>query len=198
MLLQGPSMFIHLDPRRKNVVVPQQFTGQAQLVLQVGLNMAIPIPDLDIDEEGISCTLSFNHRPFWCRMPWSAVYALVGEDGRGMIWPQSVPPELAVQDGRPKLRAVSSTKPRADREPTAGAGAAARPTPLRDTSEHAGLEAEHDPLAHEHPDPDLVMGTEEQAHGAGPSREPGAETAAESDATGEHKRSLPPYLKVIK
>ena len=60
-------MFIHLDPRRPDVLVPKGFMGQPQLVLQVGLNMAIPIPDLKIDEGGISCTLSFNRAPFWCR-----------------------------------------------------------------------------------------------------------------------------------
>src|SRR5262245_3102832 len=96
-LLQGPSLFIHLDPRRAGVVVPKWLTGQPQLVLQVGLNMAIQIPDLTVDDDGVSCTLSFNRSPFWCKLPWSAVYALVGEDGRGMIWPNDVPPEVAAQ-----------------------------------------------------------------------------------------------------
>ncbi len=72
-LLEESSMFIHLDPRRPDVLVPKGFMGQPQLVLQVGLNMAIPIPDLHIDEVGISCTLSFNRAPFWCRIPWSAI-----------------------------------------------------------------------------------------------------------------------------
>src|SRR5688572_19427366 len=84
-LLQGPSVFIHLDPRKPEVVVPLHFKKQAQLVLQVGLNMAVPIPDLHVDDEGVTCTLSFNRSPFWCRLPWTAVYALVGEDKRGMI-----------------------------------------------------------------------------------------------------------------
>jgi hypothetical protein len=119
-LLQESSMFIHLDPRRPDVVVPKWFMGQPQLVLQVGLNMAIPIPDLKVDEVGVSCTLSFNRAPFWCRIPWSAVYALVGEDGRGGVWADDVPPEIqqqkqgppqkgaAAKKGRPKLTAVGS------------------------------------------------------------------------------------------
>src|SRR4051812_22478028 len=96
-LLEGPSLFVHLDPRRPGVLVPKWFTGQPQLVLQVGLNMAIPIPDLKVEEIGITCTLSFNRAPFWCRLPWQAIYALVGEDGRGMVWPDDVPHEVAVQ-----------------------------------------------------------------------------------------------------
>jgi stringent starvation protein B len=96
-LLEGPSIFVHLDPRRPGVVVPKWFLGQPQLVLQVGLNMPIPIPDLKVDDDGVSCTLSFSRSPFWCCIPWSAIYALVGEDGRGMVWPTEVPPELASQ-----------------------------------------------------------------------------------------------------
>jgi hypothetical protein len=94
-LLKGPSLFVHLDPRRDNVVVPPWFKRQPQLVLQLGLNMAVAIRDLDVTDEGISGTLSFNRSPFWCFAPWTAVYALVGEDGRGMVYPDDVPPELA-------------------------------------------------------------------------------------------------------
>jgi stringent starvation protein B len=120
-LLEVSSMFIHLDPRRPEVLVPKGFMGQPQLVLQVGLNMAIPIHDLKIDDDGVSCTLSFNRTPFWCRIPWTAVYALVGEDGRGGVWAEDVPPEIqqqkqaaaaktpAAKKPRPKLTAVSST-----------------------------------------------------------------------------------------
>ncbi|MBI4950840.1 MAG: hypothetical protein HY908_02315, partial [Myxococcales bacterium] len=111
-LLQGPSLYVHLDPRRDAVVVPKHFKGQPQLVLQVGLHMAVKIPDLVVDEEGISCTLSFNRSPFWCSLPWHAVYALVGEDHRGMVWPDSVPPEIMAQSPAPKLRAVDEKKPR--------------------------------------------------------------------------------------
>ena len=93
-LLRGSSVFIHLDPRKTEVKVPMWFTKQHQLVLQVGLNMAVSIPDLLVDDTGVSCTLSFNRAPFYCRMPWTAIYALVGEDGRGMVWPEDVPREV--------------------------------------------------------------------------------------------------------
>ncbi len=109
-LLQGPSVYVHLDPRRDGVVVPPWFKKQPQLVLQLGLNMAVPIPDLEVGAEGISCTLSFNRKPHWCAMPWNAVYALVGEDGRGMIWPDDVPPELATEQRRPALKVVEPQK----------------------------------------------------------------------------------------
>ncbi len=96
-LLEESSLFIHLDPRATGVVVPTWFKKQPQLVLQVGLAMAVPIPDLQVGAEGISCTLSFSRQMHWCFLPWTAVFALVGDDGRGMVWPEDVPPEVARQ-----------------------------------------------------------------------------------------------------
>lgn len=108
-LLERTSVFVHLDPRRPGVIVPQGFLKQPQLVLQIGLNMAIAIPDLDVGEEGISCTLSFNKRPHFCSLPWSSIYALIGEQGGGMVWPEDVPPEVVSQQ---RAAAKKEAKPR--------------------------------------------------------------------------------------
>jgi hypothetical protein len=114
-LLEKGSIFVHLDPRRDKVVVPKAFWVQSELVLQFGLQMRVPVPDLDIDDEGISGTLSFARRPFWCRVPWGAVFAIVGEDRRGAVWSQDAPPEnksitneKAPEPKRSHLRAVPS------------------------------------------------------------------------------------------
>lgn len=96
-LLEQASMYIHLDPRADTVKVPAWFKKQPQLVLQVGLNMAVQIPDLHVDEQGLSCTLSFNRSPFFCMIPWPAVFALVGENGQAMVWAEDVPAEVAAQ-----------------------------------------------------------------------------------------------------
>lgn len=111
-LLEGDSVFVHLDPRREGVVVPKHFGQQAQLVLQIGLNMPRPIPDLEVDDDGISCTLSFGGTPFWCRMPWSSVFALVGSDGRSMVWPDDVPTEVSAAARRKAMKVVDAKKPR--------------------------------------------------------------------------------------
>ncbi|HET9931203.1 MAG TPA: ClpXP protease specificity-enhancing factor SspB, partial [Polyangiaceae bacterium] len=96
-LLEQSTVFVHLDPRSDQVKVPPWFKKQPQLVLQVGHNMAVRIPDLDIGDEALSCTLSFNRAPHFCWIPWGAVFALVGENGRGMVWPDDVPKEVAAQ-----------------------------------------------------------------------------------------------------
>jgi stringent starvation protein B len=113
-LLERASVFVHLDPRAEGVVVPPWLRKQPQLVLQIGLNMAVKIPDLEIAELAVSCSLSFSRRPHFCYVPWTAVYALVGEDGRGMVWPEDIPPEVAAQSPaatasrrRPTLRPIA-------------------------------------------------------------------------------------------
>jgi hypothetical protein len=96
-LLAETSVFVHLDPRGPSVRIPPWFKNQPQLVLQIGLNMAVQIPDLDVSEQGISCTLSFSRRPFFCSIPWTSVFGLVGDNGPGLVWPDDVPAEIAAQ-----------------------------------------------------------------------------------------------------
>ena len=99
-LLQRSSVFVHLDPRSDDVIVPAGFKREPRLVLQVGHNMAVPIPDLAVSDDGWSGTLSFRRVPFRCVVPWTSVFAMVGQDGQGVVWPEDVPPELA-QPGAP-------------------------------------------------------------------------------------------------
>lgn len=111
-LLEQSTVFVHLDPRNDAVRVPAWFKKQPQLVLQIGRRMPIPIPDLDVSEDGISCTLSFSRSPHFCWIPWTSIFALVGDNGRGMVWPDDVPREVAAQaaqqrsEEKPALRAV--------------------------------------------------------------------------------------------
>ncbi len=203
-LLEGSSLFVHLDPRRPGVSVPKWFTGQAQLVLQVGLNMAIPIPDLKVDDFGVSCTLSFNRAGFWCRLPWSAIYALVGEDGRGMVWPDDVPHEVAAQmakqqqspqggkaapgkKARGKLAVVESEEDVARRE----ANEKSKPTPIRRLVDQA-------PPARS--SPRAIGGSEAEVLPMDNGDSPEFESVPQAPAAKgkKPKRELPSYLRVIK
>ena len=108
LLLRG-SVFVHLDPRTAGVVVPARLRHQPQVVLQVGLDMPVPIPDLRVDDEGVFGTLSFKGQPFTCTVPWSAVFALVGDDAKGMVWPSEMPSEIAAEVERENKRKQSAT-----------------------------------------------------------------------------------------
>lgn len=146
LLEECPSVFVHLDARREGVVVPSQFQKQAQLILQVGYRMPVPIPDLEVDEAGIRCTLSFGGRARFCRMPWSAVFALIGENRRALVWPQDVPPEVVAQQNARRapagshLRAVDGGAGKQEEGQLAPAGTAAAEGASTEEREPAGAE----------------------------------------------------------
>ncbi len=204
-LLQKSSVYIHLDPRHEGVRVPPWLKQRVPLVLQVGLNMAVRIPDLDVGDDALSCTLSFQRRPYFCFIPWSAVYALVGEDQRGMVWPDDVPREVAaqaqkqqqVQERRSSMRAVPKEGDSSERMPASAAethgtdGAAASPVPRlaepppdENPAEVAARESKQEPS---------------QPKSAPPSAPPSSTQSPEEEPEGQKQgRRLPSYLRVVK
>jgi stringent starvation protein B len=113
---------LHLDARRPGVIVPEGFRGDAHLVLQYGHDLPIPIPDLDVDDYGVRATLSFSRMPQLTMIPWSAVYAVVSTDGRGVLYEEDVPGDVSVMatpdaaEAAPEeLAAVEATMQRAAR-----------------------------------------------------------------------------------
>jgi stringent starvation protein B len=187
-LLERSSVYIHLDPRNDAVRVPPWFKKQPQLVLQVGLNMAVRIPDLDVGDDAVSCTLSFSRAPFFCYMPWSAVFALVADDGKGMLWPNDIPKEVAAQQAertqkdqvRDRVRPVPNAEPAKETkpEPRTVADKSTSPKAAGKKRSAARIGAEKPPVrqlpAQAAPPPTRV-------------------------STGqERKRPLPPYLRIVK
>ncbi|MCB9579530.1 MAG: hypothetical protein H6717_21040 [Polyangiaceae bacterium] len=180
-LLESTDVFIHLDPRRDGVKVPAWFKHQPQLVLQVGLNMPVPIPDLEVDEASVSCTLSFNRSPFFCFMPWNAVYALVGADGRAMVWPDDVPAEVAAQAAQVvKKQKAPKTHLRAVTDDDDGPA-----------DEEATLETEAEA-------PERSQARQSAPPEPPPQPEAEAEETTKPSEPPGKKRELPPYLRVVK
>jgi len=87
---------LHLDARRAGVLVPESFRNEAHLILQYGHDLPIPIPDLEIDEDGVRATLSFSRTAHRTSIPWTSVYAVTGVDGRGVLFDEDVPSDVSV------------------------------------------------------------------------------------------------------
>ena len=87
---------VHLDARRTGVDVPAELAGNRHLVLQYGRDMPIPIPDLEVGEEGVSATLSFSRLPHRTYVPWSAIYIVTCDDGRGVLYYEDVPEDVSL------------------------------------------------------------------------------------------------------
>jgi len=100
LLTKDPSVFVHFDPRCDGVVLPPHLRKQPRVVLQYGLNMPVPIPDLEVGEDGLGATLSFARTPTWTFVPWTAVFAIVNEEGQGMLWETEVPREVREEPGK--------------------------------------------------------------------------------------------------
>jgi stringent starvation protein B len=138
---------LHLDARRPGVIVPEQLRGEPHLVLQYGHDLPIPIPDLEIDEYGVHATLSFSRAAHRTVVPWSAVYVVACDDGRGVLYSEDVPPDVTVI----AARATSDAAPpdlEAELEPEEIAMPVARQSLLRSVPADAAATAEFDtPLA---------------------------------------------------
>jgi len=92
---------LHLDARRPGVIVPAHLRGEAHLVLQYGHDLPISIPDLEIDDYGVRATLSFSRTPNLTVVPWSAVYVVACDDGRGVLYQEDVPEDVSIVAARP-------------------------------------------------------------------------------------------------
>jgi hypothetical protein len=126
---------VHVDARRPGVEgLPPDFADSWDVCLVLGHNLPIPIPDLALDLDGISATLSFNSTPHRVKVPWSAVWGVRSVEAQQQMraWPASVPPELAAQADagripadpplakRPDLKVLDGGSPGADVIPFPG------------------------------------------------------------------------------
>jgi stringent starvation protein B len=206
-LLEFGSVFLHLDPRRAGVVVPGWLAVKPQLVLQLGLNFAIPIPDLEIDDEGVQCTLSFNRAPFHCVLPWDAIYALVAEDGQVNVWHEDLPLELvpqaspAVRRDAPSPRGGRSRrpKPKISLVPSGmdDAVTLSGPIPTVTPPRIDSLPPEPEAAAPEEAPPTPGSSRADRANDSLSMRPPPSADEARP-STAPKKRELPPYLRVVK
>jgi stringent starvation protein B len=214
-LLERSSVYVHLDPRQPAVIVPVAFKKKAQLVLQIGLNMPVPIPDLRLDDDGVRCTLSFNRVPFFCVVPWGSVFAMVGDDGRGMVWPDDVPLEVARQaqvrvvDGGAQNRDATQSAAQRDPQPDLKSDAPvkakrARKRPALAAVSDAGEAGEKRVAAKAVKG--ALAGADRpvragQQNAARTGDIPGAMSQSQAGTAGgarKKKRELPPYLRVVK
>jgi stringent starvation protein B len=115
---------LHLDARRPGVIVPAHLRGEAHLVLQYGHDLPISIPDLEIDDYGVRATLSFARTPQLTVVPWSAVYVVACDDGRGVLYQEDVPEDVSIVAARaPGSSASASGSPSPGSSASASASA---------------------------------------------------------------------------
>lgn len=183
-LLMRGTVFLHLDPRRSDVQAPSWLRNDPQLVLQIGLDMPVPIPDLRVDRRGFSGTLAFDDVSHLCVVSWEAIYAIIGEDGKGLVWPESMPEELTREVRKEQLAGRGS-------EPARGASRDREPNMQKPEWRSA---ATKQPVFH------CVKSETKQDQPPDRTRRPRTRQLEDGKARPPRKasRELPPYLRVVK
>lgn len=111
LLEQEDYILVVVDPSHPQVRLPEYLVEAAQPVgLNIGFEMAVPIPDLVIDDSGVQGTLSFARTPFFSFIPWEAVLQVSASEEH-LVWvlpPRELDdaPSEEPEAGRPKLRLV--------------------------------------------------------------------------------------------
>lgn len=182
-LLEKTSVLVHLDARQQTVQVPKHLKANPQLILQLGLDLAVPIRDLEVDDVGVRCTLSFSRSPFYCVIPYEAVFAIVSEDGgKAMVWPDDVPPEVA-RAAEAEARKLGLLEPRPGERNLVAVPQPAASSPMLGGD---GVDGE---ARIESPAMQVVAPKPASKRPA---------SVRPSDGPPRSKRELPPYLRVIK
>ncbi len=197
---------VFLDPRPKNVIVPPHFKKEPKLILDIGLNLPIPIPDLQVDEMGITCTLSFDrpYQAYYCVLPWSSVFALVGDGQRSMVWPDDVPVEVQLsvkpvkpappEREAPKLSVVPTpVESASEKDEKDEKAEKAEKRKAKRAAKKAELRVAQAERTEEKPAPEKAQ--------PAPVSDAESDSETPSDApppNPKKKRELPPYLRVVK
>ncbi len=201
-LLSEGSIFVHFVPASAGVVLPEHLRDESDVLLQFGFGLAIPIPDLALDENSISGTLSFSRRGVFCRVPWDSVFAIVGEDGRTAMWTHELPPALRreieareqAKNKHPQLRLVEGGAP--DRDASVAAEKAAPEKPA--APEKAPAKRPEPSLAQKsvQKSPERTS-TIVESHPP-PARKPNALETHRMQTSSAPPRPRPDYLRVVK
>jgi stringent starvation protein B len=104
-LIEKGMVGITLDARREGVDVPFQFRSENQLVLNFSHKFFLD--DFEYDGRGVRASLSFQGKPVFVDIPWSAVWMIRShQDGTTVVSPEDIPHELISESTQPSLRSV--------------------------------------------------------------------------------------------
>ena len=92
--IAGEDIYVQLDAREEEVVVPQSHKDDPMLTLKMS-NSFNYIPN--INENGIAVNLRFDGSYFECSIPWEKVWGLRTESGEQKIWKEDIPKEVALK-----------------------------------------------------------------------------------------------------
>lgn len=92
-LLQFGTAMVFVDSRRASVLVPEHLKGDYQL--RLNFDYAYEVDDFRVLPDRLEASLSFNHKNFFCVIPFDAIYLMVSHTiHHGVLFVQSIPVEM--------------------------------------------------------------------------------------------------------
>lgn len=92
-LLKYGTVMAFVDSRRAGVIVPDYLKGDYQL--RLNFDYAFDIDDFRVLPDRLEASLSFNHKNFFCVIPFDAVYLILNNSiQRAALFVESVPTEM--------------------------------------------------------------------------------------------------------
>jgi stringent starvation protein B len=92
-MLDLGKVMLHLDARRFGVDVPDDHRDQHHLRLDFSYRFRLDV--FQVNERGVTASLSFKGRNYLCKIPWTAVFGMYGHvNGQFLLWPEDAPAEL--------------------------------------------------------------------------------------------------------
>lgn len=92
-LLQLGTVMVFIDSRKNDVRLPEEHKNNFQL--RLNFDYAFEIDDFQVLPDHLEASLSFNHRDFFCVVPFDAIYMMVNHYiQQGSLFLDSVPPEM--------------------------------------------------------------------------------------------------------
>ncbi|MBT9560109.1 MAG: hypothetical protein IV100_29040 [Myxococcales bacterium] len=92
-MLDLGKVMLHLDGRRFGVDVPDDHRDQHHLRLDFSYRFRLDV--FQVNERGVTASLSFKGRNYLCKIPWTAVFGMYGHvNGQFLLWPEDAPAEL--------------------------------------------------------------------------------------------------------
>jgi hypothetical protein len=110
LLGTGYNVMIHVETKSPNkgerlgVVIPSHLYDKGPVGFEIGYNMLKPIPDLEVTDDGVSCSLSFGGSNYGCFFPWDKILAFSGEAFAKMAEADKIRMRAALDASKPKSK----------------------------------------------------------------------------------------------
>lgn len=90
--LLGNNLEVSVNTKCIGVVLPEWLYAEDSVKLNIGYSLPIPITGLEVNSQGLRCTLSFRRQPFRVQLPWYSVWQIeVMGTTHGWVWPGDMP-----------------------------------------------------------------------------------------------------------